>query len=77
MNKFTRFEHQYILVLAVRAKQDLIGELKEEQEKMKLYNNSESFIDPNIKSYIETLETIIKKSKENMEKIDREDYQNS
>ena len=64
-------------MLAVRAKQDLIGELKEEQEKMKLYNNSESFIDPNIKSYIETLETIIKKSKENMEKIDREDYQNS
>ena len=46
---FTRFENQYILMLAVRAKQDLMREFKEEEEKDKLYNDGQSFMDPTFK----------------------------
>jgi hypothetical protein len=74
---FTRFENQYIFMLAVRAKQDLMMELEEEKKKIKYYGNTQSFIDPNIRNYIEALGDIIKKTKENMDEIDREDYKNS
>jgi hypothetical protein len=74
---FTRFENQYIFMLAVRAKQDLMLELEEEKKKIKHYGNTQSFIDPNIRNYIEALGDIIKKTKENMDEIDREDYKNS
>lgn len=67
---FTRFENQYILMLAVRAKQDLMREFKEEEEKDKLYNDGQSFMDPHLKNYIETLNDIIKKVKLNMNKYD-------
>jgi hypothetical protein len=77
MNEFTRFENQYILMLAVRAKQDLMLELDAEKKKIAYYGNTQSFIDPNIRNYIEALEDIIKKAKINMQEIDREDYKNS
>lgn len=77
MNEFTRFENQYIFMLAVRAKQDLMLELEEEKKKIKHYGNTQSFIDPNIRNYIEALGDIIKKAKSNMEEIDREDFKNS
>jgi len=32
MSEFTRFENQYIFMLAVRAKQDLMLELEEEND---------------------------------------------
>ena len=38
---FTRFESQYILMLAIRAKQDLMLALKEEEEKIKFYGETE------------------------------------
>lgn len=77
MSEFTRFENQYIFMLAVRAKQDLMLELEEEKKKIKHYGNTQSFIDPNIRNYIEALGDIIKKTKSNMEEIDRDGYKNS
>lgn len=69
---FTRFENQYILMLAVRAKQDLIKQLNEEEEKDKLYNDGQSFMDPYLRDYIETLTDIIEKAKSNMGEYDKE-----
>jgi hypothetical protein len=71
MKHFTRFENQYIFMLAVRAKQDLMLELEEEQKKIKYYGNTQSFIDPNIRNYIEALGDIIEKVKSNMEEYDK------
>jgi hypothetical protein len=68
---FTRFENQYILMLAVRAKQDLMVELKEEMKKIEHYGNTQSFIDPNIRNYIEALSDIIDKAKSNMNEYDK------
>ena len=59
------------------AKRDLMREIEEEREKMKKYNTTESFLDPNINGYIESLQAIIQKAKESMNKIDRDDYINS
>ena len=70
---FTRFENQYILMLAVRAKQDLMVELNEEMKKIEYYGNTQSFIDPNIRNYIEALTDIIDKAKSNMNEYDRGD----
>jgi hypothetical protein len=39
---------------------------EEEREKMKKYNTTESFLDPNINGYTESLQAIIQKTKENM-----------
>lgn len=69
---FTRFENQYILMLAVRAKQDLIKQLNEEEEKDRLYNDGQSFMDPYLRDYIETLTDIIEKAKSNMGEYDKE-----
>ena len=77
MKHFTRFENQYILMLAVRAKEDLMLELEAEKKKIAYYGNTQSFIDPNIRNYLDALEDIIKKAKINMQEIDREDYKNS
>jgi hypothetical protein len=66
MTNFTHFENQYILMLASRAKRDLLEEIEQDKEKMKLYNTAESFLDPNIEKYIETLNSVIKKVKEDM-----------
>ena len=74
---FTRFENQYILMLAVRAKQDLMVELNEEMKKIEEYGYTQSFIDPNIRNYIEALSDIIDKAKSNMNEYDREDFKNS
>lgn len=68
---FTRFENQYILMLAVRAKQDLMVELNEEMKKIEHYGNTQSFIDPNIRNYIEALTDIIDKAKSNMNEYDK------
>lgn len=77
MSEFTRFEYQYIVMLASRAKRDLMSEIEEEREKMKKYNTTESFLDPNINGYTESLQAIIQKAKESMNKIDREEFRNS
>jgi hypothetical protein len=76
MREFTRFENQYIFMLALRAKQDLMLELKEEEKKIKYYGNTQSFIDPNIRNYIEALGDIIEVAKFNMEEFDREEKEN-
>ena len=75
MKEFTRFENQYIFMLALRAKQDLMLELQEEEKKIKYYGNTQSFIDPNIRNYIEALTDIIEVAKSNMEEFDREEEQ--
>ena len=75
MKEFTRFENQYIFMLALRAKQDLMLELQEEEKKIKYYGNTQSFIDPNIRNYIEALGDIIEVAKYNMEEFDREEEQ--
>jgi hypothetical protein len=75
MKEFTRFENQYIFMLALRAKQDLMLELQEEEKKIKYYGNTQSFIDPNIRNYIEALGDIIEVAKSNMEEFDREEEQ--
>lgn len=77
MREFTRFEYQYILLMASHAKRDLMREIEEDREKMKKYNTTESFLDPNINGYMESLQAIIQKTKESMNKIDRDDYINS
>lgn len=68
---YTRFENQYILMLAVRAKQDLLLELEEEERKIKYYGNTQSFIDPNIRNYVEALTDIIEKAQSNMSEYDK------
>ena len=73
MMDFTRFENQYILMLASRAKRDLMQEIEEEREKMKKYNTTESFLDPNINGYTESLEAIIQKAKSNMQEYDKQE----
>jgi len=65
--EYSKFENQYILMLAVRAKEDLKLELDAEKKKIAYYGNTQSFIDPNIRNYIEALEDIIKKAKSNMQ----------
>ena len=69
---YTRFENQYIFMLAIRAKQDLLIALKEEEEKIKFYGNTQSFIDPNLRNYIEALNDIIEKARLNMGEYDKE-----
>ena len=71
MKVYTRFENQYILMLAVRAKQDLLLELEEEERKIKYYGNTQSFIDPNIRNYVEALTDIIEKAQSNMSEYDK------
>lgn len=61
MENFTRFENQYIMMLAVRAKQELEKGVKEQS----------AFIDPNIESYIETLGKIALKAKANCQEYDK------
>ncbi len=56
MEKFTKFEHQYILMLAGRAKHDLEKDLE----------GQKGYIDPNIPTYIKTLESIARKCFNNM-----------
>jgi hypothetical protein len=58
---FTQFENQYIFMLATRTKQDLIHTMKEAQPPM----------DPNIRDYIATLESIAEKAKLNMQAYNR------
>lgn len=59
-NSFTRFENQYIFILAVRAKQDLQKDLEDQQ----------GYKDPNITEYIKSLESICDKTKRVMKEID-------
>lgn len=61
MENFTRFENQYIMMLAVRAKQ----ELEKEAE------GQTGYIDPNIESYIKTLGVIALKAKSNCQEYDK------
>lgn len=61
MKQFTRFETQYILMLAVRARE----ELKKEKE------GQTGYIDPNIDSYIDALEEIAYKAKDNLKEYDK------
>lgn len=68
---YSRFENQYILMLAVRAREDLKREYEEEQKKIKYYGNTQSFIDPGIRDWIEALGDIIEKAKENMNEYDK------
>jgi hypothetical protein len=63
-------------MLAVRAKQDLMLDLEEENRKIKLYGNTQSFIDPNIRNYIEALNDIIEKARANMDEYDKGDKEN-
>jgi hypothetical protein len=56
MEKFTKFEYQYIVMLAFHARQDL----------KKMLEENSGYIDPNIPSYIESLESIINKAKNNI-----------
>ena len=70
MKEFTRFENQYILMLAVRAKQDLMLELEAEKKKIAYYGNTQSFIDPNLRNYVEALGDIIEKAKTNLQEFD-------
>lgn len=72
VKEFTRFENQYIFMLAIRAREDLMLEVKREEEKIKKYGNTQSFIDPNIRNYIEVLEDILEKTKSNMQEYDSE-----
>ena len=62
MQKFTKFEHQYIMVLALQAKENF-------DEAMK---NQEAFtqVDPNISKYMEVLESIAIKARDNI-KLER------
>ena len=69
---YTRFENQYIFMLAIRAREDLLIALKEEEEKIKFYGNTQSFIDPNLRNYIEALNDIIEKARLNMGEYDKE-----
>lgn len=60
MENFTRFENQYILMLAVRSRQDLLEDMKEQT----------GYIDPNLQTYIDSLESIANKAKTNMREYD-------
>jgi hypothetical protein len=60
MENFTRFENQYILMLAVRARQDLVADMKEQS----------GYKDPNLQSYVDSLESIVNKAKLNMREYD-------
>jgi hypothetical protein len=71
---FTRFENQYIFMLALRAREDLKLELEEEKKKIEYYGNTQSFIDPNIRNYIEALDDIIEKTKANMQVYNMQAY---
>ena len=59
-------------MLAIRAREDLLIALKEEEEKIKFYGNTQSFIDPNLRNYIEALNDIIEKARLNMGEYDKE-----
>lgn len=61
MENFTRFENQYIMMLALQGKKDLTEQLK----------GQTGYIDPNIESYIETLQIIAEKAKSNMREYDK------
>lgn len=61
MREFTRFEYQYILMLAGRARQDMMEDKK----------NGVDQIDPNIDSYINALESIANKAHAGMKEIDK------
>jgi hypothetical protein len=58
--EYSKFENQYILMLAVRAKQDLEIELEK----------SRGYLDPNTESYIETLKNMINIAKHNMNEME-------
>lgn len=60
MKEFTRFETQYIMMLALRAKQDLKEELK----------GQSGYIDPNLEKYIKSLRSIALKAKLNLREYD-------
>jgi hypothetical protein len=61
LERFSRFENQYIMMLALRAKK----ELSEERD------GQTGYIDPNIDSYIESLGSIAEKAKSNMREYDK------
>ncbi len=62
MENFTRFENQYIMMLAIRAKQELEKEMKDRPF---------GYVDPNIESYIETLGKMAIKAKMNCQEYDK------
>jgi hypothetical protein len=74
---FTRFENQYILMMAIRAKEDLMLELEEEKRKLEIYGNNQNFIDPNLRSFVQALTDIIVKAQVNINEYDREEFKNS
>lgn len=61
MENFTRFETQYIMMLALRAKQELEQDVKEQK----------GYLDPNIESYIETLGKMAIKARTNLQEYDK------
>lgn len=61
MFNFTRFENQYIMMLAIRAKQDLEKEFKSQDD----YSGS------NIETYVKALQEIAIKAKSNCQEYDR------
>jgi hypothetical protein len=61
MNEYTRFESQYIMMLALRARQELQQQQLDQPGPM----------DSNLKNYIEALETIANKAKENIKELDQ------
>jgi hypothetical protein len=64
MEKFTRFENQFIMMLALRAKQEF-QEMVEEQDVL-------AQIDPHIPKYIESLHSIAVKARTNLREYDAE-----
>jgi hypothetical protein len=64
MKEYTRFETQYIMMLALRARQ----ELQEQQ----LDGGQD---DTNLKNYIEMLESIADKAKENIKELDKKEIE--
>lgn len=66
MKNFTRFENQYIMMLALQGKKDLSEQLA----------GQKGYIDPNIEFYIETLQIIAEKAKSNMKEHDEIEERN-
>jgi hypothetical protein len=66
MNEFTKYEQQYILILARNAKQHLEQQIQEGLPGWE-------FMGPDMPEYIKTLESIAKKAGENMKELDKKE----
>lgn len=66
MNEFTKYEHQYILMLAINAKQQLEQQIQEGLPGWE-------FMGPDLPEYIKVLESIANKAGENMKELDKKE----